>query len=77
MDGSAPNLSRRARAIEDAVLDVDGVAGVRIWELPKRVEIGILVAPFNGAIDVLQRVLEVIEALRSPDEEWDVGVLSD
>jgi len=79
MDGSTPTptSSRRARIIEEAVLEVDGVAGVRVWELPRRIEIGILVAPFDAATDVLQRVNEVIEGLRSTDEEWDVGVLND
>jgi hypothetical protein len=79
MDGSTPthSPSRRARIVEEAVLEVNGVAGVRVWELPSRIEVGILVAPFYAAMDVLQRVNEVIEGLRSPDEEWDVGVLND
>jgi hypothetical protein len=77
MDGPTATLSRRARAIEEAILDVGGVASVRVWELPQRVEIGIMVAPFEPPVDVLRRVGEIIEALRSPDEDWDVGLLND
>jgi hypothetical protein len=77
MDGQSGAPSRRARAIEESILDVGGVALVRVWELPARVEIGIVVAPFDAATDVLRRVSDVVEALRSPDEEWDVGLLND
>jgi hypothetical protein len=77
MDGQSGSPSRRARAIEESILDVGGVALVRVWELPTRVEIGIVVAPFDAATDVLRRVSDVVEALRSPDEEWDVGLLND
>ena len=76
-DGRSPVSSRRAKHIEEAVLDVDGVAGVRVWELPDRVEIGIVVAPSDPPNDVLKRVMEVVDALRDPEEAWDVGVLTD
>ncbi len=72
-----PNASRRARRIEEAVLEVDGVAGVRVWELPGRVEIGVQVAPSGAPSDVLARVTELASALRDGDEDWDVGLLTE
>nr|BAL57076.1 hypothetical protein HGMM_F46H12C25 [uncultured delta proteobacterium] len=69
--------TRRSRRIEEALLEVEGVVGVRVWELPDRVEIGLLVAPNEPPTDVLQRALEVTEALRAPEEHWDVGLLTE
>ncbi len=69
--------ARRAQRIEEAVLEVEGVVGVRVWELPDRVEIGVSVSRAEAATDVLKRVLEVTDALRSPEETWEVGLLTD
>ena len=77
MDTTDPPQTRKGRRIEEAVLEVDGVVGVRIWELSDRVEVGIRVAPIDAAPDVLQRVRELIEAMREGDELWDVGVLTE
>lgn len=76
-EGGSTGTTRRSRRIEEAVLEVDGVVSVRVWELPDRVEIGISVAPGDAPTDVLKRVLEVTDALRAPDEVWDVGLLTD
>jgi hypothetical protein len=76
-DGGNASTSKRGRRIEEAVLEVDGVVRVRVWELPDRVEIGIGVAMGDAPNDVLKRVLEVAEAMRNVDEVWDVGLLSD
>ena len=35
-------VSKRAKRIEQAVLEVDGVVAVRVWELPDHVEIGVV-----------------------------------
>ena len=51
--------------------------GVRVWEIPGRVEIGVRVSPADTPNDVLKRVHEHVEALRDGDEVWDVGVLSE
>lgn len=75
MSNPAPADPRRARRIEESILEVEGVLGVRVWELPGRVEIGVLVSPADTPSDVLKRVGEHLDALRSDDEQWDVGVL--
>jgi hypothetical protein len=77
MDTNDPSQTRKGRRIEEAVLEVDGVVGVRIWELPDRVEVGIRVAPIDAASDVLTRVRELIEAMRENDERWEVGLLTE
>lgn len=69
--------ARRTRRIEEAILEVEGVIGVRIWELPGRVEIGVRVSPADTAPDVIRRVHEHVDALRDGEEVWDVGVLSE
>lgn len=69
--------ARRAQRIEEAVLEVEGVVGVRVWELPDRVEIGVAVSRAESATDVLKRVLEVTDSLRSPEESWEVGLLTE
>jgi hypothetical protein len=68
---------KRAQRIEEAVLDIEGVVGVRVWELPDRVEIGVSVSRADTATDVLKRVLEITDAMRSPEETWEVGLLTD
>jgi hypothetical protein len=77
MSETTPAAARRTRRIEEAILEVDGVIGVRVWELPGRVEIGVRVSPADTPNDVLKRVHEHVEALRDGDEVWDVGVLSE
>jgi hypothetical protein len=77
MDTTDPPQTRKSRRIEEAVLEVDGVVGVRIWELSDRVEVGIRVAPIDAAPDVLQRVRELIEAMREGDERWEIGLLTE
>ncbi|MDB4930748.1 MAG: hypothetical protein JWM10_3232 [Myxococcaceae bacterium] len=77
MDTNDPTQSRKSRRIEEAVLEVDGVVAVRIWELPDRVEVGIRVAPIDAAPDVLQRARELIDAMREGDERWEVGLLTE
>jgi hypothetical protein len=77
MDTTDPRQSRKSRRIEEAVLEIDGVVGARIWELPDRVEVGIRVAPIDAASDVLQRVRELIDAMREGDERWEVGLLTE
>jgi len=72
-----PAASRRARRIEEAVLELDGVAAVRVWELPGRVEIGVRVAPSSTPADVLPRVTELTGAMREGDEAWEVGLLAE
>lgn len=69
--------TRKSRRIEEAVLEVDGVVSVRVWELPDRVEIGIRVAPIDAAPDVLQRAKDLVEAMREGDERWEVGLLTE
>ncbi len=56
---------------------LEGVRRVRVWELGERVEIGVDVSPGDTAADVLHRVREATEAMRGPDEEWDVGMLAE
>lgn len=77
MDTNDHPPTRRSRRIEEAVLEVDGVVGVRVWELADRVEVGIRVAPIDAATDVLARVREVTEAMREGDEVWEVGLLTE
>ena len=76
-DPPRPPLSKRAQRIHDAVLEIDGVVGVRVWELPDRVEIGVVASQGSPATDVLRRVTEVTDSMRSPDETWDVGLLTE
>lgn len=76
-EGQNTQGSRRARRIEEAILELDGVAAVRIWELPGRVEIGVRVAPSDTPADVLSRVHELASAMREGEETWDVGVLTE
>lgn len=76
-EGQGSQGSRRARRIEEAILELEGVAGVRVWELPGRVEIGVRVAPSDSHTDVLVRVHELASAMREGDETWDVGVLTE
>ena len=71
------NTAKRAQRIEEAVLDVEGVVAVRVWELSDRVEIGVSVSRADTATDVLKRVMEITDALRSPEETWEVGLLTD
>ena len=79
MDTNDPPQTRKSRRIEEAVLEVDGVVGVRVWELPDRVEVGIRVAPIDAASDVLVRVREPIDAMREGenDERWEIGLLTE
>lgn len=76
-DGTNPphTTSPRARRIQEAILELDGVAAVRVWELPGRVEIGLRVIPSDTPADVIARVTELTSALREGEETWDVGVL--
>ncbi len=76
-EGQGSQGSRRARRIEEAILEVEGVAGVRVWELPGRVEIGVRVAPSDTPADVIVRVNELTTAMHEGDESWDVGVLTE
>lgn len=77
-EGQTPTgQSRRARRIEEAVLELDGVASVRVWELPGHIEIGVRVAPSSTPADVLPRVTELTGAMREGDEVWDVGLLTE
>lgn len=77
MDTPTPSPSRRLKQIEDAILEVDGVVAVRVWETGTQVEIGVRVGPIDGVTSVLHRVQELVDALRSPDEEWAIGLLSE
>ncbi len=77
MDANDHPSTRRSRRIEEAVMEVDGVVGVRVWELSDRVEVGIRVAPIDAAPDVLVRVREVTEAMREGEEAWEVGLLTE
>ncbi len=77
MSDPSQSAARRLRRIEEAILEVDGVVGVRVWELPGRVEVGVEIAPSDCPPDVLQRVSERADALREEGEVWDVGVLTD
>jgi hypothetical protein len=77
MSETAASAARRTRRIEEAILEVDGVIGVKVWELPGRVEIGVRISPADTAPDVLKRVQDHVEALRDGAEVWDVGVLSE
>jgi len=74
-EGQPP--SRRKRRIEEAVLEVEGVIEVRVWDLPERVEVGVRLSVSSGAAEVLARVAEVVDALREEGEDWAVGVLTD
>jgi hypothetical protein len=76
-DAPPTRASRRAQRIEEAVLELDGVAAVRVWELPGRVEIGVHVAPSSTPSDVLPRVTELTSAMREGDEVWEVGLLTE
>lgn len=76
-EAEGTQVSRRARRIEEAILEIEGVAGVRVWELPGRVEIGVRVAPSDTPADVIVRVHELTSAMREGDEAWDVGVLTE
>lgn len=75
--GQNPAISRRARRIEETILELDGVVGVKVWELPGRVEIGVRVAPSDTPNDVLTRVTELTAAMREGEELWEVGVLTE
>ena len=75
--GHNPASSRRARRIEEAILELDGVVGVKVWELPGRVEIGVRVAPSDTPTDVLTRVSELTAAMREGEDLWEVGVLTE
>src|SRR4051812_50220790 len=68
---------RRARRIEETILEVDGVVAVRVWELAGRVEIGVVPSASDTPTDVVERVREVVESLREADEIWEVGGLND
>jgi hypothetical protein len=69
--------SKRARRIEEAVLELEGIVTVRVWELPNRVEIGVRVAPSDTPADALNRVNELVDALREGEETWAVGLLEE
>lgn len=72
-----PSMTLRAKRIEEAVLDVDGVVSVRVWELPGHVEIGVRTAPIDAPPDVLQRVREVVDSLRESEDSWGLGLLTE
>ena len=74
-EGASSARSRRARRIEEAVLEVEGVVWVKVWELADRIEIGVVPALSEAATDVLKRVSDVTDAMRAPDEVWEVGLL--
>jgi len=77
MSEDHPTGSKRTRRIEEAVMELSGVIGVRVWELPGRVEIGVRVAPTDTPSDVLNRVQELTQAMREGDETWEVGLLAE
>jgi hypothetical protein len=72
-----PSGPQRLRRIESAVLELEGVASVRVWELEGAVEIGVRVAPACTVADVLGRVSELSATLREGEERWEVGVLDE
>ena len=77
MDTPTQTPSRRLKQIEDAILEVDGVVEVRVWETGPQVEVGVRIGPIDGVTSVLHRVQELVDALRSPDEEWAIGLLTE
>jgi hypothetical protein len=62
--------------LEEAVLEVEGVIEVRVWDLPERVEVGVRLSVSSGAAEVLARVAEVVD-VREEGEDWSLGVLTD
>ena len=77
MSESSHHKTARAQRIRDAVMEVEGVVDVKVWELPGGVEIGIHIAPGSPCPDVLKRVHECTDTLRDPSETWDVGLLTE
>ena len=77
MPEGQPQESRRSQRIKEAVLELNGVIAVRVWELPGRVEIGVQVSPSDTPSDVLNRVQELAQALREGEETWEVGLLAE
>ena len=76
-DDDTPSPGSRARRIQEALLEIDGVVAVRVWESGSQVEIGIQPAPTDAPSAVLLRAREVTEALRGPDETWEIGLLNE
>jgi hypothetical protein len=77
MNEGIGNTTKRARRIEEAILEIEGVVKVQVWELPNHVEIGVRVAPSDTLPDVLTRVHELIDALREGEEVWEAGILTE
>src|SRR5256885_401111 len=44
--------SKRSRHIEEVVLQIEGVVGVRVWEMPGQVAIGVAISPNDTVVEV-------------------------
>lgn len=70
--------SDRARRVAEALSAIDGVVGVKVWEMPNGLAVGVRVGLGQPVGWILSRVDEAAMALRDPDEPaWEVGVLAE
>jgi hypothetical protein len=63
------------RRVIELVYGVEGVVGVRVWQWPGSVAVGINVASAFTDDETLQRVREAVAPMRQADETWEFGLL--
>jgi hypothetical protein len=68
-------IDPRVRKILEAVYEVEGVVGAKVWVLPAHVAVALRVGNRYGASDVIAHVVTATSSLRDPDEAWDFGLL--
>lgn len=68
-------IDPRVRKIIEAVYEVEGVVGAKVWVLPGHVAVALRVGNRHGASDVIAQVVTATTSLRDPDEAWDFGLL--
>lgn len=75
---SSERPTERARRVADALNAIDGVVGVKVWETPSGLAVGVRVGLGQPVSWVLSRVDEAAMTLRDPDEPaWEVGLLAE
>jgi hypothetical protein len=74
-DANEATIDPRVRKILEAVYEVEGVVGAKVWVLPAHVAVALRVGNLHGAADVIAQVVTATTSLRDPDEAWDFGLL--
>lgn len=75
MEASSRPVPSRVRRMIELVYNVPGVAGVRVWEWPGHVSIGVRPTAMATPSLLIREVERAVAGLIEPGEIWDFGFL--